>query len=59
MLTKILYILVFVATNILCYNVGYLQALSDFYGELREQIRYEQEHIQQRPRGPAADLVRV
>ncbi len=57
MLTKILLALVFIATNILSYNVGYLQALSDFYNELREEIRYEHNRIQRKDNGPAVKQI--
>ena len=49
MLTKILLTLVFIATNILSYNVGYLQALSDFYDQLREEIHYERHQLRNGP----------
>jgi len=53
-LTKILITLVFIATNILSYNVGYLQALSDFYGQLREEIHWERDNDIKPRKGPAA-----
>ncbi len=55
MIIKLLYIMIFVAVNILSYNVGYLQGLSDFYYELRENIHLEPSDDHMVPRkGPAA-----
>ncbi len=56
MLTKILYIMFFVAANILSYNVGYLQGLSDVLIEIKEEIRFDREVP---IKGPAARAIQT